>query len=105
MCIPFCPTNCNSGIISLGNNYKCKKGFVHKDVHYIVVYGSKRTMSKIFLEYIAGRKIMVQNQVKKARKKIFIFSAISELLIFVRIKGLKDTDQNMNSCCFKLVVL
>ena len=37
MHIHFCPTNCNSGIVSLGNNHKCKKDFVHKDVHYTVV--------------------------------------------------------------------
>ena len=37
MHIHFCPTSCNSGIVSLGNNHKCKKDFVHKDVRYTVV--------------------------------------------------------------------
>lgn len=46
-----------------GNYYKCEKGFVHKDVHPIVVYSSKKkkkkAMGKIFQANISGRKIIV----------------------------------------------
>lgn len=44
----------------MGNYYKCEKGFVHKDVHRIVVYSSKKkAMGKIFQANISGRKIIV----------------------------------------------
>lgn len=48
---------------------------------------------------------VMSSKESKVLKKKFILYEISELLILFMIKALKDTNQNINSCCFRLVVL